>query len=245
MSLLVPDWARWCSNLITMGPWGRFRSSRWNLIGALIWNLSDIMQESFLHNARPPAHQMCTHRSKNNQKRSGRHEDVTGRGSDVGMFRRLTKRALKILVFMCVRRSSPRGGGWLIIIVQMGHGCHYFWSHDCIHRACFPLFSNLGRQWGYSDGGTPLNSPPSYAFVTQSQAVQIHGARTRTRPWPQTQAWKGRCAERRYKTGIFLNHFSWSLFISGNFSLWLLGKKKKKLSLMFFFGITTLVMLCG
>lgn len=25
---------------------------------------------------------------------------------------------------------------WLIIIQQVGHGCHYFWSHDGIHPGC-------------------------------------------------------------------------------------------------------------
>lgn len=54
-------------------------------------------------------------------------------------FPRVTKSASDPRVLLPSRSEvrSPRGRGRLIIGAQMGHGRHYFWSHDCIHSACF------------------------------------------------------------------------------------------------------------
>lgn len=47
---------------------------------------------------------------------------------------------------------------WLIIAVQMGHGCHYFWSYDCAHPACFlSLPAQITMEPQCFRGGTPQN----------------------------------------------------------------------------------------
>lgn len=83
-------------------------------------------------------------------------------------------------VFIPARRSAPRGCGRLIIIMPVGHGCHYFWSHDCIHPACFPQFltqddneasvlQKLLRFW-----------PRAKTFVSRSQVILTEGCKYST-----------------------------------------------------------------
>lgn len=177
--------------------------SHWCIDLKFVRHRASVILAATQHNAHPPVYQMCTHRSQKKQ-------CCTTKGMMTSLVEvqnlecsAAWQRGLQKSV-SSLQRSSPHGGGWLIIIVQMGHGCHYFWSHDCIHRACFPLFFNLGRQWGYSDGGNSSEFPPKLRICyTVTSRCRSERARTRTRPRPQTEALKGKYAECRYKTGIF------------------------------------------
>lgn len=83
-------------------------------------------------------------------------------------------------VFIPARRSAPCGCGRLIIIMPVGYGCHYFWSHGCIHPACFSLFltqddneasvlEKLVRFW-----------PRGKTFASRSQVILTEGCKYST-----------------------------------------------------------------
>lgn len=80
-------------------------------------------------------------------------------------------------VFSSAWRSLPCGKRWLIIFVQIGYGCHYFWSHDCIHPTCFSPFFILAPQWSYRRLGNSSEIPPEVKHLLRRHK-QFSGARS-------------------------------------------------------------------